>query len=117
MSPTIHNIPVQGIELDPQTRCAHYHSAVDVIAIKFKCCQTYYACYSCHEALAGHPSEVWPREEFHQKAILCGVCGAQLTISQYLQCNARCPHCSTQFNPRCQNHRHLYFGEVHGPVS
>ena len=55
------NTPVHGIDLDPQTRCAHWHSPLDVIAIKMACCGTYYACKSCHDALAGHGLETWPR--------------------------------------------------------
>ena len=42
---SIHGIPVCGVAIDAQTRCAHYHSELDRIAIKFKCCQAYYACY------------------------------------------------------------------------
>ena len=76
---------VRGLNLDPQTRCSHYHSPLDIIAIKMKCCATYYACKDCHEALAGHPIEVWPETEWNQKAILCGACRAELTISAYLR--------------------------------
>jgi uncharacterized CHY-type Zn-finger protein len=28
---------VRGINLDPQTRCEHYHGPTDIIAIKMKC--------------------------------------------------------------------------------
>jgi uncharacterized CHY-type Zn-finger protein len=100
---------VHGLHLDPQTRCLHYHSPTDIIAIKMKCCATYYACKDCHIALAGHPIEVWPRSEFHQQAILCGACRANLTIREYLQCESRCPICSAPFNPACRNHHHFYF--------
>jgi uncharacterized CHY-type Zn-finger protein len=71
---------VNGIGLDAQTRCAHYSKPVDVIAIKMKCCDVYYACKDCHDALAGHAIEVWPRSEWDQTAILCGACGTELTI-------------------------------------
>lgn len=47
-------IIVKGRTTDDQTRCIHYHSAVDIIAIKFKCCNTYYPCFYCHEEEAGH---------------------------------------------------------------
>lgn len=40
---------VYGQSIDKQTRCIHWHSALDVIAIKFKCCDKYYPCFSCHE--------------------------------------------------------------------
>jgi uncharacterized CHY-type Zn-finger protein len=54
---------VHGVDLDAQTRCAHFASPRDVIAIRMKCCGEYYACAECHDALAGHPSAVWPRGE------------------------------------------------------
>ena len=102
---------VRGLDVDAQTRCAHYRSPVDIVAIKMKCCGVYYACKDCHVALAGHAIAVWPREEFDAKAILCGQCGAELTISEYLQCEARCPDCGAEFNPGCRRHHHFYFEE------
>jgi uncharacterized CHY-type Zn-finger protein len=105
----IHGVQVRGIEIDLHTGCAHYRSGLDIIAIKFKCCQTYYSCYRCHEAEAGHPAQVWKRGEFDEKAILCGACGEELTIDQYLQCGAVCPACKSSFNPGCSHHYHLYF--------
>src|SRR5215475_9988051 len=41
-------IRVRGINLDSQTRCAHYHGPTDIIAFKLKCCRQYYACKDCH---------------------------------------------------------------------
>lgn len=98
-----------GVEVDPQTRCAHYHSPLDIIAIRMKCCGAYYACKDCHAALADHPIEVWPRTEWEQKAILCGACGTELTISEYLGCGYRCTRCGAAFNPGCARHAHDYF--------
>jgi uncharacterized CHY-type Zn-finger protein len=107
---TIPNLPhVRGVDLDPQTRCQHYHGPTDIIAIKMKCCGVYYACKGCHDALASHPKEVWPRSEWNQKAILCGACGTELTIHQYMQCESQCPTCHAHFNPACRNHYHFYF--------
>src|SRR6202046_1542649 len=78
---------VRGVNLDGQTRCAHYHGPTDIIAIKMKCCGEFYACKDCHDALAGHAIEVWPRREWaQQKAILCGGCGAGLSIAEYMKC-------------------------------
>jgi CHY zinc finger len=71
---TIAGIPVRGIELDAHTDCAHYRSKLDIIAIKFNCCRTYYACFYCHELAAGHPARIWPQAEFDEKAVLCGAC-------------------------------------------
>src|SRR5580698_78413 len=82
---------VSGIGVDPQTRCAHYHSPLDIIAIRMKCCGAYYACKDCHDAIAGHAIEVWPQSEWDQRAVLCGACGAELSIKQYLGCSNTCP--------------------------
>ena len=100
---------VRGVDLDGQTRCAHYHGPADIIAIKMKCCGEFYACKDCHDALAGHAIEPWPRKEWAQKVILCGHCGADLSIAEYMQCESRCPACGAGFNPGCRNHYHFYF--------
>lgn len=103
---------VFGVDLDAQTRCAHYGSALDVIAIKMKCCGLYYACKDCHEALAGHGIETWPEGEWDQPAVLCGVCGYEMTISEYMAGGSKCPHCGAAFNPGCRNHYRFYFAEA-----
>jgi uncharacterized CHY-type Zn-finger protein len=100
---------VLGLNLDPQTRCLHYHSPLDIVSIKMKCCGIYYACKDCHDALAGHPIEVWPETDWDHQAILCGACRAELTISAYLECQSVCPACHAAFNPGCRNHHHFYF--------
>ncbi|WP_291779370.1 CHY zinc finger protein [Cecembia sp.] len=105
-------IRVFGKSVDKQTRCVHWHSELDVIAIKFKCCGKYYPCFSCHEEEADHDNQVWPESEFDQKAILCGVCGHELSIQEYMQADNTCPNCEASFNPGCSNHYHLYFETV-----
>jgi uncharacterized CHY-type Zn-finger protein len=100
---------VRGVDLDPQTRCAHYRKPVDIIAIKMKCCGVYYACKDCHDALAGHAIAAWPRSEWDQPAVLCGACGTELTVREYMDCANRCPACQAAFNPGCRNHYHFYF--------
>jgi uncharacterized CHY-type Zn-finger protein len=105
----IQGTSVFGKPVDRQTRCVHWHSELDIIAIKFKCCDQYYPCYSCHEETTDHEPEVWPVSEFDQKAILCGACGHELAIREYLGCNNTCPNCASQFNPGCSKHYHLYF--------
>jgi len=100
---------VRGVGLDSQTRCEHFHGPTDIIAIKMKCCGLYYACKDCHETLADHPIAVWPESEWTQPAVLCGACGATLTILQYIQSDSRCPACRAQFNSRCRYHHHYYF--------
>ena len=37
---------VAGDVIDSETRCTHYHSELDIIAIKFYCCDTYFPCFS-----------------------------------------------------------------------
>jgi len=100
---------VRGIAVDAQTRCAHYHSAIDIVAIKMACCGVYYACKDCHDALAGHAAKVWPLSERDSLAILCGACGAELTIREYMTSGNVCPRCDAAFNPGCRNHYHFYF--------
>jgi len=100
---------IRGKIIDKETRCVHYQSATDVIAIKFKCCNQYFPCYSCHEESTDHVAATWNPDEFDVKAVLCGVCKTELTINQYLNCNYNCPACNAQFNPYCQKHYHLYF--------
>lgn len=103
---------VLGLDLDPQTRCAHYRTPLDIIAIRMKCCLTYYACKDCHDALAGHQIEVWPRDEWDQLAVLCGACGEQMSVRRYLECGNLCPACAAPFNPGCRNHYHFYFEQT-----
>jgi uncharacterized CHY-type Zn-finger protein len=107
-------LEVRGIEVDAQTRCAHYRSAADIVAIKMRCCGVYYACKDCHVALAGHAIAVWPRGEWDARAVLCGACGVEMTIREYLECESRCPGCGAGFNSGCRKHWHFYFevGEI-----
>ena len=99
---------VLGEVVDQQTRCVHYHSPVDVVAIRFKCCDEYYPCHLCHGADADHDTELWPVSARDTPAILCGVCDSELTITTYLDVD-RCPACRAPFNERCRLHTHLYF--------
>ncbi len=100
---------ILGSDVGPKSECAHYHSELDIVAIRFKCCDTYFPCHRCHEALAGHSASVWPESEFDEKAVLCGACGTELKIHEYLGCNSRCPACGAAFNPGCKAHSSLYF--------
>lgn len=103
---------VRGLDLDPQTRCAHWHGDRDIIAIRMRCCETYFACRECHDALADHAVRVWPKAEWDQPAVLCGACGRELSVHEYLACDSRCPGCDGAFNPGCKSHHHLYFEPV-----
>lgn len=103
---------VRGIGLDAQTRCAHYDSPRDIVAIKMRCCGAYFACKDCHDALCDHSLQSWPREERKERAVLCGACGSELTIAHYLESSDRCPECGAPFNPGCRKHRDVYFSEA-----
>lgn len=105
----IHGVEVIGLNVDEETRCAHYHSDRDIVAIKFKCCGDWFPCYECHAELVGHTAVVWAKEEFDTLAILCGACGHQLTVREYLDCDSVCLQCRRQFNPGCADHLHFYF--------
>ncbi|CAN8105289.1 unnamed protein product [Discula destructiva] len=100
---------VHGLEVSPLTQCAHWHSDRDVIAIKHKCCGAYYACISCHAALADHAPEVWLLGERDVGAVLCGRCGREWTVAEYLGCRGACPGCEAAFNPGCARHYEMYF--------
>jgi uncharacterized CHY-type Zn-finger protein len=100
---------IHGIDVNERTQCVHYHSERDIIAIKHKCCDEFYACIECHNELVDHKAQVWPKTEFHAKAIHCGNCKISLNISEYLGCNNTCPNCQAAFNPGCANHYYLYF--------
>lgn len=110
----IHDQEVIGVEVDCETRCAHYRGERDIVAIKFKCCGEWFPCFECHAALAGHPAIVWPLGEFDTAAILCGGCGHRSTIFEYLRCDSACVQCGRRFNPGCANHHHLYFEPTTG---
>ena len=100
---------IKGSIIDNETRCTHYHSALDIIAIKFKCCNDYYPCFECHAESTDHVSEKWKKEEWNNLAILCGVCKHELTINEYFNSNNSCPNCKAAFNPNCSRHYSLYF--------
>jgi len=106
---SIRGITVYRKTVDDETRCIHYKGATDIIAIRFKCCDRWYPCYECHAQNVDHPAQVWPRSDFETQVVLCGVCGYQLTIDEYLSCNSTCPDCSAKFNPGCAKHYHFYF--------
>jgi uncharacterized CHY-type Zn-finger protein len=99
---------VFGSTVDDQTRCVHYQTPADIVAIKFVCCGRYYPCYQCHAEHAGHPAERWPAGRFAEPAILCGACQTELSIDDYRSVSA-CPSCASDFNDGCRLHAHLYF--------
>ena len=97
-------------ELDGQTRCKHWYSPLDIIAIKMPCCGKYFSCFECHRENTDHAAKVWRRSQFASEfAVLCGSCKIELTVEQYLGSGSTCPRCQAAFNPRCSAHYHLYF--------
>lgn len=102
-------VHVYGATVDNETRCTHYHTDLDIIAIKFKCCDKYYPCIHCHNEAETHPAEQWSADTFTStKAVLCGVCRYEMTIQTYMQAT-HCPQCQSQFNSRCRLHYPYYF--------
>lgn len=102
-------VRLRGVGMDVQTRCAHYGGPRDVVALRLPCCDAFYPCHACHDALADHPARRWPRERFDEEAVLCGACRRTLSIRAYLACRHSCPHCGAGFNPGCAAHYGLYF--------
>jgi uncharacterized CHY-type Zn-finger protein len=100
---------VHGVSVNEQTQCVHYHSAHDIVAIRFKCCDKFYACIHCHEEIAGHEPVLWGRDERETAAVLCGNCHSTLSIAEYLASGNTCPRCGALFNPGCAKHHDLYF--------
>lgn len=94
-----------GFPIDSSGRCKHYHGINDIVSIKFKCYEKYYPCYKCHEE---HSIIRWEKEDFAEKAILCGNCHNELTINDYIE-KKKCTHCNSGFNPNCSLHYDIYF--------
>lgn len=47
---------ILGSPVDEQTRCIHYRTPLDVVAIRFRCCRESYPCHLCHAESTGHPT-------------------------------------------------------------
>lgn len=99
---------VLGAVVDSHTRCTHFHTERDVVAIKFACCQHWYPCHRCHEESERHAMRPWPADQLGEFAILCGVCRKTMTITDYLQVDG-CSNCAAAFNPGCASHWSIYF--------
>jgi uncharacterized CHY-type Zn-finger protein len=106
---------VRGVGVGPATRCRHYDTDRDVVAVRAACCDRYYPCLSCHEAVTDHPHRPVPREAFDRPAVLCGGCGTTLSVTEYRDCGHTCPDCGAGFNPGCVAHHDRYFDLGAGP--
>lgn len=97
--------------------CLHWHSPLDVVAIRFHCCRRTYPCLHCHDEAEDHPVTPWPTAtdtDLAENAVLCRVCGTWLSVGEYLGVyqgagGPECPHCRAAFNPGCSLHAHIYF--------
>ncbi len=101
-------VKIHGLTVDNESRCEHYQTPLDIIAIKFKCCNKFYPCYKCHNECEKHDIKRWDQSEFDEHAILCGVCKETISINDYMLKEV-CPNCDARFNHRCKYHHHLYF--------
>jgi uncharacterized CHY-type Zn-finger protein len=103
------SVPLRGIAVDPDTRCAHYDGLRDVIAIRFACCDVYYPCFKCHRETTTHDPTRLAANEKHEPAVLCGACGHTMTAGAYRRAAHACPRCDAPFNPGCHAHWDRYF--------
>ena len=99
---------INGLLVDDQSRCQHYHSTLDIVALKCFECQKYYACYQCHDSLEEHSFRAYPCQLKQDKVLICGVCRHEMTIEEYQEAVA-CPNCHSVFNPACSKHYDIYF--------
>lgn len=105
---------VRGVKLDSETRCVHYGTERDVVALRFGCCGQYYACYRCHEELTDHDPKPWPTDRREEPAVYCGVCAVTMPPSAYMSAD-ECPFCGAEFNPGCADHYDRYFEWINRP--
>jgi uncharacterized CHY-type Zn-finger protein len=112
-------VQIHGQVIDAQTRCIHWKSKRDVVALQFYCCRKFYPCSTCHDEevdseCGRHEVKRWPRDYWGQEAILCGSCKCLMSIWTYIGLyesdgETRCPSCSAEFNPGCRGHLGIYF--------
>lgn len=96
-----------GLRRHGESRCAHWNSELDVLAIQAPCCQKFYACASCHDACENHSFNPWPSStSLEQNALLCGVCRHSYSIREYINGteSPSCPACGASMNPGCKLH-------------
>ncbi|MCX8028785.1 MAG: CHY zinc finger protein [Brevinematales bacterium] len=105
----INGVKIFGVDIDDNSRCIHYHSDRDIVAIKFKCCRKYYSCYKCHNEMEDHNIIIWNVKDFGSKVVMCGLCGFEMSVWEYMNSNFRCPNCCACFNDGCKKHFHFYF--------
>ena len=107
---------IEGVGLTrfAASRCAHWHSELDVLALQSSCCGKFYACASCHDECEDHPLQPWPADTpLDTEAQMCGVCRQRISILAYINGPdpPACPNpqCRAPMNPGCKLHWPLYF--------
>lgn len=74
---------IYGFLVDNESRCQHYHTELDIVALKCFECLNYYACYQCHDSLEEHSFRAYPCQLKQDKVLICGVCQHEMTIEEY----------------------------------
>ena len=98
----------QGLLVDDEGRCVHYHGEKDIVSLQCYECKKYYACYQCHNAMEMHVFSPYPLALSEDQPILCGVCKRTMTFQEYQE-QIACSYCSAPFNPGCKQHYSYYF--------
>ena len=88
---------IYGLLVDNERRCQHYHTELDIVALKCFDCLKYYACYQCHDSLEEHSFRAYPCHLKHE-----------MVIEEYQEAIA-CPNCHSAFNLACSKHYDIYF--------
>ena len=103
--------PITGVQADDAGRCAHWNGPSDVVAFRFPCCDTWWACRNCHDAQAGHAAAPIPRQVQHARSsVLCGACYTRFHAHAYLaRREEACEACGHAWNPACRGHEGRYF--------
>src|SRR5699024_12127394 len=80
---------IYGHTTDDAGRCVHYHSDVDVIANKCAECDTYWACYQCHQEATDHG---FGAMDLESNAVMCGQCRHEMNFEEYAGSTNGCQH-------------------------
>ena len=73
----------QGLLVDDEGRCVHYHGEKDIVSLQCYECKKYYACYRCHNAIETHVFSPYPLALSEDRPILCGACKRTMTFQEY----------------------------------
>ncbi|TWT11350.1 hypothetical protein FRX54_03460 [Streptococcus sp. sy004] len=101
---------IYGDVVDLETRCLHYHSARDIVALRCFSCRRYYPCYHCHDTYEQHTYQAYSSQS-EDEVVFCGACQIGMTALAYRQGKSVCPNCSAAFNPACKEHESIYFSD------